>query len=135
VKEAGIDDVGEQVTGARTALTFTNCAEKVFVRPLGEVFPLIARGLLPLRGNFHDNFSSAESPRNAYTFLFREKPSRVFLLLFAQRVFSRTVRADCSSSRHVRVIWRRGTGARSVVFGPKCAVGKSGARHIVRLIF
>jgi hypothetical protein len=126
VKEAGIDDVGEQVTGARTALTFTNCAEKVFVRPLGEVF---------LRGNFHDNFSSAESPRNAYTFLFREKPSRVFLLLFAQRVFSRTVRADCSSSRHVRVIWRRGTGARSVVFGPKCAVGKSGARHIVRLIF
>jgi hypothetical protein len=51
VKEAGMDDVGEQATEARTALTFTNCAEKFWVsvgrsfpldcaRPTNELFPL-----------------------------------------------------------------------------------------------
>jgi hypothetical protein len=126
MKEAGMDDVGEQVTGARTTLTITNCVENFHVSS-GKVFSSITRGLLLnfsfLRENFHGNFSSAESPRNAYTLLFREKSSRIsrhrFLSFFARRVFGRTVRADCLSSRHVRAIWRGGAGARSVVFGPK----------------
>jgi hypothetical protein len=56
VKEAGMDDVGEEATGARTALRLLS-RRKVLVYPLTEVSPLIARCLLK-------NFSLYSSDRH-----------------------------------------------------------------------
>jgi hypothetical protein len=114
-----MDDVGEQATGARTTLIITNCTEN-FHFPSGDVFPLIARGLLPnfsfLRGNFHGNFSSAESPRNTYTFLLQEKSSRVpFFITFRAKSFRPHGRSRLFffSARAGHLAWRGGRARRS----------------------
>jgi hypothetical protein len=76
-----MNDVGEQATGARTALIITNCVEKP-LRPAGRSFPFDRAGptaeyFFSSLQNFHGDYSSAESPRNECTSLFREEPSQV----------------------------------------------------------
>jgi hypothetical protein len=121
-----VDDVGKQATGTRTALiarkSFCVSDERSFplgfTRPTDQIF-LFSSDLQP-------SFSSAESSGNTYAFLFREKPSHVSqcLSLLLLREESSAARSEpiVYSSRHVQVIWRRGAGARGVVFWPECYV-------------
>jgi hypothetical protein len=120
-----MDDVGEQATEARSALTITICTETIFECPLGEVFPLVARGLLPnisfLRAKTSTVIFPAPSRRETHVLIFSKKSllgfrGALFLLPFARKVFGRSVRADCFSSRHVWAIWRGGADAQDVVF-------------------
>jgi hypothetical protein len=127
VKECKDGYVGEQATGARTALTITNCAE-IFSRTRREKFPFDRAGPTPnisfLPGKTSTVIFPAPSHSETHVLFFSEKSplgfrGALFLLPFVRRVFGRTVRADCFSSRHVRVIWRGGAGARGLVFGLK----------------
>jgi hypothetical protein len=78
------------------------------------------------------HFSSADTPRNACTFLSEKSP-----LGFCGAFFYRLSREEFSAARPSRLfffsaralIWRGGAGARGVVAGLKWALEKSGARN------
>jgi hypothetical protein len=109
-----MDDVGEQATRTRTALTVTVCAEKRFLGvSIERNFPFGCAGPTeehcPLFLGPCVVISLALRRRETHVLFFPRKVlsgfTALFLSPFARRIFCRTVRADCFSFRRVRPIW------------------------------
>jgi hypothetical protein len=97
-----------------------------FACKLGEVFPLVARGLLTnialCSSGLHRHFSSAETPRNACTFLSEKSPlgfRGAFFIAFRAKSFRSHGPRRLFFFRHVWSNWRGGSGVRGVVVGLK----------------
>jgi hypothetical protein len=94
-----LGDVGEQATRTRTSLTLTVFSENVFsVYQSGEVFPLVARGLLTIIALCSSGFASSFPSAN-YTFL-SEKALRV-----SRRLFYRLSREEFSAARSEPIVF------------------------------
>jgi hypothetical protein len=93
-----MDDVSEQATGARSALTITNCAEKP-LRPVGKSFSFDRAGLThehcPLFFGPSIVFLQRRIAAKRMYFSFPRKVllafAAPFFIVFTRRVFGRTV--------------------------------------------
>jgi hypothetical protein len=85
----------------------------------GEVFPLVARGLLRnialCSSGFASSFASAETPRNACTFLSEKSP-----LGFRGAFFYRLSREEFSAARSESIVFLSGACGPSGAEGRTC---------------
>jgi hypothetical protein len=106
-------------------------ARKNLYVPSGEVFPLVARGLLRnialCSSGLPSSFSSAESPRNTCTFLSVKSP-----LGFRGAFFYRLSREEFSAARSESIVFLSGACGPSGAEGRACEAYLSGLSEPLR---